>query len=112
VGDASPITDYMKFELTWGYAPNVAAGEDVRIIPVTDTWPADVPRLDFWIFDSSDLYIAHYDADGTWRGVEPRTDRGLVVQANHWRTAALNHAQAWSAYLHRHPSLIARLPPA
>src|SRR5439155_13702096 len=29
-----PLSPYMRFELTWAYAPNVAAGEDIRIIPV------------------------------------------------------------------------------
>ncbi|MGH3937593.1 MAG: DUF6879 family protein [Pseudonocardiaceae bacterium] len=43
-----PLTDYLRFELTWGYEPNVAAGEDVRIIPVGQggSWPDDVPQHD------------------------------------------------------------------
>lgn len=35
------------------HAPNVQAGEDVRIIPVRDgRWPDDVPAGDFWFIDS------------------------------------------------------------
>ena len=37
-----PLSDYIRFELT-GYAPNVEAGEDVRVISVREgePWPAD-----------------------------------------------------------------------
>lgn len=28
-----PLSDYMRYELTWWYPANVAAGEDIRIIP-------------------------------------------------------------------------------
>ena len=42
-----PLTDYVRFELA-SYAPNVQAGEDVRIIPVRgDQWPADVQAADY-----------------------------------------------------------------
>jgi hypothetical protein len=54
-----PITDYLRFELTWGYQPNVEAGEDIRIIPVAvgQQWPPELPKLtDFWLFDLSVLY--------------------------------------------------------
>ncbi len=36
-----PITDYLRFELTWGYQPNVDAGEDIGIVPVPpgNPWP-------------------------------------------------------------------------
>lgn len=46
----------MRFELA-SYAPNVEAGEDVRIILVFTggPWPDDVPCEDFWLIDSSEL---------------------------------------------------------
>lgn len=41
-----PVSEYIAYELTWGYAPNVRSGEDVRVIPVPTgrPWPTDLPR--------------------------------------------------------------------
>jgi hypothetical protein len=30
---AEPPTNYIRYELMWSYEPNVAAGEDIRILP-------------------------------------------------------------------------------
>ena len=35
-----PWSDYIRFELTWSYPPNVAAGEDIRIVTTPGGWPA------------------------------------------------------------------------
>lgn len=96
----SPLTDYMRFELA-SYAPNVDAGEDVRIIPVPSNgqWPDDVPRNDFWLIDSSELWNQHYDPDGTWLGVELVTDTGQIVKACRARDAALRQSRPWVDYL-------------
>ncbi|MGH3932930.1 MAG: DUF6879 family protein, partial [Pseudonocardiaceae bacterium] len=48
-----PLSDYLAYELTWEYGPHAAAGEDIRIIPATTGWVADVPSEDFWLFDST-----------------------------------------------------------
>jgi hypothetical protein len=107
-----PLTDYMRFELTWAYAPNVAAGEDIRIVPVGPDrpWPADLPHEDFWLFDSSVLYAARYADDGYWLGVESVTDPTAIVAACRWRDAALHLAQLWADYVATRPSLVDRLP--
>lgn len=108
-----PVSDYMRFELTWAYAPNVAAGEDVRIVPAAaDQWPHDLPRRDFWLFDSCELFDARYTDDGTWLGVEQVSEPARIVEACRWRDAALHHAQPWADYLRAHPALAARLPAA
>lgn len=105
-----PASAYCRFELTFAYAPNVAAGEDVRIVPVVDEWPDDLPRGDFWLFDSSEMFDAHYADDGTWFGVEPVTNPARIVQACRWRDAALHQAQPWADYIGARPDLAARLP--
>ncbi len=106
-----PLTDYMRFELA-SYAPNVEAGEDVRIIPVTndDPWPDDVPRNDFWLIDSSELWSQRYDPDGTWLGVELVADTGKIVQACRARDAALRQSLPWTDYLREnHPEITSYL---
>lgn len=103
-----PLTDYAQLELTWGYGPNAAAGEDIRIIPVREgvAWPVDVPEgEDFWLFDSHELYVQHYKPDGMWLGTEPVTDSARVVAACHWRDAALYQAMPWREYISGQPEL-------
>jgi hypothetical protein len=106
-----PVSDYMQFELTWAYAPNVAAGEDIRVIPIRHgrPWPDGVPRQDFWLIDA-DLYLARYTDDGTWVGVEHIDDPQAVSAAGQWRRAALHHAQSWRKFIGNRQALAARLP--
>lgn len=108
-----PITDYLRFELTWGYQPNVDAGEDIRIVPVPmgQQWPPELPeRTDFWLFDFSVLYALRYNQNGAWLTTEEVTDPAAIEQACVWREAALQRALPWRRYLDGHPQLIERLP--
>jgi hypothetical protein len=61
-----PLTAAMQQELTEGYEGNVAAGEDIRIIPVLGPgeWPDGLHCPDFWLFDSSRLYVMRYEPSG------------------------------------------------
>lgn len=109
-----PVTDYMTFELAWSYAYNVAAGEDVRIIPLSEDegWPSGIPRdgRDFWLFDESELFRLHYNQDGTWLGVEHVENRHWVTIANAQRRYALELAQPWLKYINNRPELARRVP--
>ncbi|HEU0087990.1 MAG TPA: hypothetical protein VFQ77_10115 [Pseudonocardiaceae bacterium] len=108
-----PLSQYLQLELTWGYGPNAAAGEDIRIIAVRrgERWPLDVPEgTDYWLFDSAELYQQHYDADGTWVGTEIVTDPARIVTACHWRDAALHHSMPWRDYLADRPELARHVP--
>lgn len=101
-----PLSPYMQFELTWAYAPNARAGEDIRVIAVPEgSWPEDLPHHDYWLFDSRDLYAMHYEADGTWQGAEPVEDPAQVVSACYWRDAALYRAMPWRGYIAARPDL-------
>ena len=107
----SPLTAYMRFELA-SYAPNVEAGENVRIIPVPigGGWPQDIPSDDFWLIDSSELWNQRYDQHGTWLGVDRVTDPAVIVQACRTRDAALHHSLPWADYLRdHHPDIVSYL---
>ncbi|MER8041993.1 DUF6879 family protein [Streptomyces sp. NPDC094032] len=60
-----PLSDYLRFEFTRYYAVHVRAGDDIRILDVTErTNPLEgVP--DFWMFDRSDVVLMNYGPDGT-----------------------------------------------
>lgn len=104
-----PLTSAMLEELTEGYPGNVAAGEDIRIIPTVGEWPAGVPHADFWLFDSSRLYQMHYEPDGTWAGASRVSDPERIVEACRARDAALHRAIPWHAYITARPELQRRV---
>ncbi|MGH3766177.1 MAG: DUF6879 family protein [Pseudonocardiaceae bacterium] len=107
-----PLTDYVRFEVAWSYAHNVAAGEDIRIIPLREgqPWPSAIPRDDYWLFDDTELFAMRYDAAGEWIGVENLADQATVQAACRARDAALRLAQPWAAYVNTRPELARRVP--
>ncbi|MBT2524705.1 hypothetical protein J7E91_04480 [Streptomyces sp. ISL-99] len=59
-----PLSDYLRYEFMY-YLPHVWAGEDIRIMDVTDRNNPLVGVQDFWIFDKSEVVLMNYEADGT-----------------------------------------------
>jgi hypothetical protein len=104
-----PVTPSMREELTEGYPGNAAAGEKIGIIPVTGDWPAGVPHFDFWLFDSSRLYVMRYNLDGSWAGATRVGDPQRIVEACRARDAALQGSVPWHAYIASRPDLQHRL---
>lgn len=106
-----PLTAAMQQELTEGYGPNVAAGEDIGIVSCSegDVWPDDVPRHDFWLFDGDLLYEMDYHPDGTWAGARHVRDPQRIIDACHAREAALYRATPWRTYIASRPDLQRRL---
>lgn len=92
---AEPLTDYLRYELTWSYPANVAAGEDIRIALVS----AGLPDRDFWLFDSRRLLWLDYDATGQMVAAELDDDPASIVQANYWRDSCLHMAVPLADYL-------------
>lgn len=107
---AEPVSAYMAFELAWQYGPHTAAGEDIRIIPITDDWPVDMPHRDFWLFDSQQLFDLSYDDDGHWLGVQVVEDPTAIARACFVRDAALHQSTPWADYMATNPALLLRLP--
>ncbi|MFD4315178.1 DUF6879 family protein [Streptomyces sp. NPDC058548] len=59
-----PLSDYLRFEFERYYRHQAPAGEDIRILDVTDG-PNPLPDVqDFWMFDRSTVVLMHYEADG------------------------------------------------
>lgn len=80
-----PVTPYTRYECEWGYAPNVAAGEDVRVLDLGEhSLPEELSGSDWWRFDwwlvESDndergVVGMTYEPDGQFR------EAGLVDEA-------------------------------
>jgi hypothetical protein len=92
-----PLSFYTRWEFVWGYDWNVKAGEDIRILEVTDDPCLDLPDHDFWIFDDTTVVKLLYREDGTQIGRElvehPDLERYLA-----WRDAAWERAVPYTDY--------------
>lgn len=60
-----PLSEYLEFEFSRYYGPHVRAGEDIRILDMTDRENPLPEVRDFWMFDRSTVVLMHYEADGT-----------------------------------------------
>jgi hypothetical protein len=92
-----PLTDYLRFELA-AYRYNVSAGEDVRILDVTDQPNPGLPNQDFWMFDETNVVRMDYEPDGTQIGREllEGIDPAPYVA---WKHLAMEHAVPYLAYM-------------
>jgi hypothetical protein len=59
-----PLSDYLRFEFMY-YLPHARAGEDIRILDVTDRENPLADAPDFWMFDRSEVVLMNYASDGT-----------------------------------------------
>ncbi|WP_327066648.1 hypothetical protein OG500_12565 [Kitasatospora sp. NBC_01250] len=93
----SPLTDYLRFELGWGYVGNARAGEDIRIIDLAELNVTGLPDHDFWLFDDSRAYRMHYSTDDEFLGAEP-LHQDLLPQYLAYRDTAWRHAIPYADY--------------
>ncbi|MEV0963248.1 DUF6879 family protein [Streptomyces sp. NPDC049910] len=82
-----PPTDGQRFLMATA-AGNVAAGEDIRVLPRGEARRLAVPDFDFWLFDSRTLVRMHIDDTDTTVGVELVEDQAQVLAACRARDAA------------------------
>ena len=57
----SPLTEYQRFQFSWGYPENEGAGEEIYIL---DSEPDGLLRVDFWLFDDAQAVVLEYDEQG------------------------------------------------
>jgi hypothetical protein len=92
-----PLSQYLRFEFEWYYRHHVKAGEDIRILDVTDAAAGGLPDHDFWMFDDERVVKMLYRADGTQIG------RDLIEQPDigayrRYREIALANAVPFTQY--------------
>ncbi|MFF8955753.1 DUF6879 family protein [Streptomyces sp. NPDC014894] len=98
---ARPLTDYLRFELSWGYRRNMTAGEEFFILDVTNRENPIPDAPDFWLFDDRAAGIMNYDGAGKYMGVDFRGEDGLS-EIRRYKEAATAHAvpfpEWWAQY--------------
>ncbi len=67
---ARPLTDYLRFELGWGYRRNMTAGEEFFILDTTGRENPIPDAPDFWLFDERTVGTMSYDGEGAYLGTD------------------------------------------
>ena len=92
-----PLTDYIRYEFAWGFVYNVEAGEDIRVLDLTEQPGPELPDHDFWLFDDATVVKLLYRPDGTQIGRELLKDPDLDAYLS-WRDAAWQAAVPFRDY--------------
>jgi hypothetical protein len=92
-----PLSFYTKWEFVWGYDWNVKAGEDIRILDITDGPGPELPDHDFWLFDNTTVVKLLYRPDGTQIGRE-LVEHPDLSQYLAWRDTAWQASVAYTDY--------------
>ncbi|MET8344103.1 DUF6879 family protein [Streptomyces microflavus] len=59
-----PLSDYLRFEFHHYYKAHSLAGEEIRILDVTNRPNPLGKAQDFWLFDSAEVVLMNYHSDG------------------------------------------------
>ncbi|KUF19468.1 DUF6879 family protein [Streptomyces silvensis] len=98
---ARPLSDYLRFELGWGYVRNQEAGEEFFILDTTDRSNPLAGVPDFWAFDERSVVTMQYGNGGEFLGAELIPEE----QAQEWlklRDVALGSAVPFRGWWERH----------
>ncbi|WP_327677647.1 DUF6879 family protein [Kitasatospora sp. NBC_00458] len=94
-----PLTDYLRFEFAY-YRHSVGAGEDVRILDLTDRPNPGLPDQDFWLFDDSRVVLMNYRADGTQ--INRQVHEGDPTPYAEWKRLAVAESVPFLEYVKDH----------
>lgn len=92
-----PLTDYLRYELGWGYMKNMTGGEEFFILDITEK-PNPLEGVpDFWLFDETSPVVMNYDDTGAFLGPD-FLDAGRAADFVRYRDTALAHAEPFSEW--------------
>jgi hypothetical protein len=92
-----PLSDYLRYEFEWWYQANVQAGEDIRILDLTDRADPGLGNEDFWLFDERHVVLMRYRPDGT-QIVRDMLEQPDVETFLRYRDTAMRNAVPFAEY--------------
>lgn len=99
----TPLSDYDRYACEWGYAYNVPAGDDTRILDIAGRpLPGDVVDHDFWLVDHENPVRMHYGDGGRFLGATV-VDSAELGRYQTARDAAWRAAEPFDAWWGQHP---------
>ena len=103
----SPLSPYLRYECEWGYAYNVTAGEEIRILDLAEHLrPLALIDEDFWLMDDASVVKMHYR---DWRFIGAYVPPTAVLpRYRAARDAAGRQPSPSSEYWAAHPRVLAR----
>lgn len=88
-----PPTEYLRWQAE--VTPlNIAAGEDIRILPEAQARELELPEHDFWLFDDERVAVLRFSG-AVLLGAEIITSPDVVKRHQAWRHLAWSHATAF-----------------
>ncbi|GAA1445225.1 DUF6879 family protein [Nocardiopsis tropica] len=91
-----PLTDYQRYQFAWGIPGNLAAGEDIRVLDLTDR-DLGLPDFDFWMFDEARIVRLNYRPDGTQINRELVDDDPAAYRE--WKRIAIEASVPFATYV-------------
>ncbi|MEV0906069.1 DUF6879 family protein [Streptomyces hokutonensis] len=93
-----PLTEYQRYQFAWGIPGNIAAGEDIRILDVTEEdYGLPLSGVDWWLFDEERIVFLNFRPDGTQ--ISRETFTGDISPYLEWRRVSLAHSIPFSEYM-------------
>ncbi len=96
-----PLTEYSQFGL-WAARHTCEAGDDIRYLNRDKADAAELPKYDFWLFDSRKLVLMEFDEDDCFLRAEVVEEPAAIVEHNYWRDAARHHAITRDEFVAKH----------
>lgn len=100
----TPLSPYLRYACEWGYAQNVPAGQDIRILDMTGRDnAADIATVgDFYVADQQHVLLMHYADDGSFLGAEPITEKPRQAMLRVIADLAWQHAEPFAPWWNTH----------
>ncbi|WP_369235070.1 DUF6879 family protein [Streptomyces sp. R21] len=96
-----PLTDYQRYQFAWGIPGNIEAGEDIRILDITDeTYGLPLTGQDWWMFDDASLVHLNFRPDGTQ--IDREMFEGDLGPYREWRRVTTLHSVPFAEYVEEH----------
>lgn len=94
---SQPLTDYQRYGFAWSVPGNIEAGEDIRVLDLTNTPLPPLPKFDFWLYDEATVVRLDYRMDGTQIARE-LVEPDYLPEYLEWRDYALTHSVPFREY--------------
>jgi hypothetical protein len=101
----TPLSDYDRYAFEWGYAYNVPAGDDTRILNLAEQLSLPIGLglwHDFWLIDDERAVRMRYNRKGEFLGAD-LIDPDQVGTYRQFRAAAWEVAEPFDRWWQAHP---------